>query len=352
MDPLTQGLLGATLCGAVFSKQLGRWSWLVGFVAGIAADADVIAYLWMQPLDALYHHRFITHTFWFIPIGGFIVALPFMLMPKMRLRRKSLILAAIAGYATHAPLDMMTSYGTPFFWPLDMTRISLDIMPIVDPLFSLILFVGVILLIIKRSNTVGRLTLLIAGLYLAIAATQHNSAINAQLALIDHRNQDVQIARVMPTPGNIMVWNSIYKTKSEICTDIIRVTLSSEPVMIVEGKRHKLARQKQIFKKHKITDQHRISKDIANFRWFASELVAPIDPKKPAQLADMRYLALGQPDIPLWYLKVDYKNPDQPAKLVHNEIDTKAAIQSLWELIKAAPQNAKPVTDYYPVIEY
>ncbi|HAI13527.1 MAG TPA: hypothetical protein DCM28_17605 [Phycisphaerales bacterium] len=351
MDPLTQGLLGATICGSLFSKQLGRWSWAVGLVAGLLADADMIVSLWMTPLDALYYHRHFTHTLWFIPIGGLLAALPFMLVPKMRLRRKSLILASMAAFASHAPLDILTSYGTPFFWPIDYTRISLDIMPIVDPLFTLILLIGTILLTIKRSSKVGRLTLLVAGLYVAFAATQHNRALNAQLALSEYRGNKVQIARVMPTPGNVLVWNSVYKTADTIYTDVIRVPLSSEKAKIIEGKKYLVLRQAQIFKKHKITEDSRLAKDIANFQWFTGELAAPYDSQKPNELADMRYMMQFGDRQPLWYIKVAYKKPDQPAVLIHPEFDRKEVFNKLWELIKAAPENAKSVTEYYPVIE-
>ena len=83
MDPLTQCLLGACVCGGLFSKQLGRWSWAVGLVAGLLADADMLVNLWMTPLDALYFHRHFTHTLWFIPIGGLIACLPFLFVPKL-----------------------------------------------------------------------------------------------------------------------------------------------------------------------------------------------------------------------------------------------------------------------------
>ena len=348
MDPLTQGLLGACVCGGLFSKQLGRWSWAVGLVAGLLADADMLVNLWMTPLDALYFHRHFTHTLWFIPIGGLIACLPFLFVPKMRLRRKSLMMGAIAAYASHAPLDMLTSYGTPFFWPLDYTRISLDILPIVDPIFTLILLVGVIVLTIKRSNAIGRLTLMLLGMYIAFAATQHNRATNAQIALIENRSQKAEIARVMPTLGNVLVWQSVYKTGGAIQTDILRVPLTSDPVMVVEGKSHALLKKERVFKKRKITADNQIAKDIEEFEWFAGGLVAPVDNRQQNHLADWRYTI---DDTPLWYLKVEFKNPDKRGVLVHNEIDRKAALKKLWELIKAPPAHAKSIVKYYPVIE-
>ncbi len=351
MDPLTQGLLGATLCGSLFSKQLGRWSWAVGLVSGMLADADMIVSLWMPPLEALYYHRHFTHTFWFIPIGGLIASLPFMLIPKMRLRRKSLIMASIAAFATHAPLDMLTSYGTPIFWPFDYTRISLDIMPIVDPIFTFILLIGMIVMTIRRSNMVGRLTLLLAGLYIAFAATQHNRALNAQLALSEHRNNKPEIVRVMPTPGNLLVWNSVYKSGDAIYTDLIRVPLSSEKARIIEGKRTEMLRKDRIFKRHKIADDSRVAKDITNFEWFAGGLVAPLDRQQPNELADMRYTIQWMGNTPLWTIKVKFAKPDEPAELVYHRPDRKEAISKLWELVKAAPENSKSVVEYYPIIE-
>lgn len=352
MDPLTQGLLGACVCGGLFSKQLGRWSWAIGLFAGVLADADMLVNLWMTPLDALYYHRHFTHTLWFIPIGGLLACLPFLFVPKMRLRRKSLIIGAIAAYASHAPLDMLTSYGTPFFWPIDYTRISLDIMPIVDPLFTLILLVGVIGLTIKRSSAVGRLTLLLIGMYIAFAATQHNRAVNAQIALIASRNNtNVTIARVMPTLGNILVWQSVYKTSGAIQTDILRVPLTSDPVRVIEGKRHNLLKKERVFKKRKIKSQQQIAKDIENFEWFAGGLVAPVNNQHQNHLADWRYMTPGNDNMPFWYLKVEFKNPDKPGILVHNEMDHQAALKNLWELIKAPPAHAKSIVEYYPDLE-
>jgi inner membrane protein len=260
-------------------------------------------------------------------------------------------MAAIAAYATHAPLDMLTSYGTPIFWPVDFTRISLDIMPIIDPIFTLILLIGMIAMTIRRSNMLGRLTLLIVGLYIAFAATQHNRALNAQLALSEHRSNKPDIVRVMPTPGNVLVWNSVYLASGTIYTDLIRVPLTSEKARIIEGKQFEVLKKERLYKRHKITEESRVAQDIVNFEWFAGGLVAPLDRKNNNELADMRYTIQWMNNAPLWTIKVDFAKPDEPAELVFHKTDRKEALNKLWELVKAAPENSKSVIEYYPIVE-
>ena len=68
-----------------------------------------------------------------VPIGGLIAALPFLSMRDNRQRWRTIIAACTLGYASHAPLDVLTSYGTLWLWPFSRARLELDWMSIVDP---------------------------------------------------------------------------------------------------------------------------------------------------------------------------------------------------------------------------
>ena len=70
MDPLTQGALGAALpqSTAVRGKYAGS-AGLFGFLAGMAADLDVLIRSSSDPLLFLEYHRQFTHSLVFIPVG-------------------------------------------------------------------------------------------------------------------------------------------------------------------------------------------------------------------------------------------------------------------------------------------
>ena len=54
---------------------------------------------------------------------------------------KQIYLFSFLGYFSHGLLDACTSYGTVLFWPLSNQRVGLNIISIIDPLFT-----GVILI--------------------------------------------------------------------------------------------------------------------------------------------------------------------------------------------------------------
>jgi inner membrane protein len=127
MDPLTQGVLGATLpqATAARGKRVAA-AGLLGFLAGMAADLDVFIRSSDDPLLFLEYHRQFTHALIFIPVGGLICALVLHLLlgRKRGLEFRQSWLYCTLGYATHALLDACTTYGTMLFWPFSDVRIA------------------------------------------------------------------------------------------------------------------------------------------------------------------------------------------------------------------------------------
>ncbi|MBU0538011.1 MAG: metal-dependent hydrolase, partial [Gammaproteobacteria bacterium] len=140
MDPLTQGLLGAVAVRNSGSKVAKRGGVvLLGFLAGMAADLDVIIRSTSDPLLFLEYHRQFTHSLIFIPLGGLICGL---VLHKLIGQRNALswqqsVLFCTLGYATHALLDACTTYGTQLYWPFSNERVAWNIMSIIDPLYTL-----------------------------------------------------------------------------------------------------------------------------------------------------------------------------------------------------------------------
>ena len=138
MDPFAQGLAGAALASTIIrDNEDTRVALVVGFLAGLAPDLDVFIHSSEDPLLRLEFHRQFTHSLFFIPLGGLLVAI--FLWPF--LRRKGTLFSiwkfSVLGYGTHGLIDACTSYGTYLFWPFSYTRVAWNNVSIVDPVFSL-----------------------------------------------------------------------------------------------------------------------------------------------------------------------------------------------------------------------
>ena len=70
MDPLTQGALGAALPLATRRRAGAVAAGALGFVAGMAADLDVLIRSDLDTLLYLQYHRQFTHSLIFIPVGS------------------------------------------------------------------------------------------------------------------------------------------------------------------------------------------------------------------------------------------------------------------------------------------
>ena len=85
MDPLTQGLAGAALPQAAARRGAVAIAGLLGFLAGMTPDLDVLIRSSEDPLLFLEYHRQFTHSLVFIPVGGALCAL--LLHPLLGRRR-------------------------------------------------------------------------------------------------------------------------------------------------------------------------------------------------------------------------------------------------------------------------
>ena len=156
MDPLTQGVLGASLPQSLGKARDAASAGLLGFLAGMSADLDVLIRSTTDPLLFLEYHRQFTHSLIFIPIGGVLCALLLHALIGRRrgLRFRQTWLFCTLGYATHALLDACTTYGTMLLWPFSEQRFAWNTISIIDPLFTLPLLVGVLLAAKKRHAAV------------------------------------------------------------------------------------------------------------------------------------------------------------------------------------------------------
>ena len=135
MDPITQGTVGAAFAQSAANKNNILRISIIGFLAGLAPDLDVLIRSSTDPILFLEYHRQFSHSLFFIPFGSLIVALLIFPLVKKSMSLKTVYLACFLGYATHGILDACTSYGTLLFWPFSNERITWNTISIVDPSF-------------------------------------------------------------------------------------------------------------------------------------------------------------------------------------------------------------------------
>jgi len=309
LDLLTQGLLGGTLALAVAGKQESRSATVIGFAAALVADADILIGASGDPLLNLEFHRHFTHALIFIPVGALIAALLLWPLLRKRLGFRKIYGYAFLGYATSGLLDACTSYGTHLLWPFSDERIAWSVIAIVDPVFSLVLLIALILGFKYCKPVPARVGLALAGAYLSMGLWQHENALRSATELAEQRGHEVQRIIVKPTMANLLLWRSVYQSGDLFYVDAIRVGLGS--MRIYRGE------SAQVFN----LDQDRpelgrdsvLARDIERFSALANGYVAP-DSGRANVLIDIRYSMLPISITPMWGIDLDVASNTQHAK--------------------------------------
>ncbi len=305
MDPLTQGVLGAALPQAAAPKKYSWVAGVLGFLAGLSADLDVLIRSNTDPLLFLEYHRQFTHSLIFIPLGGLICALALhtLIGRKRGLSFSRSYLYCTLGYATHAVLDACTTYGTMLFWPFSDVRIAWNTISIIDPLFTLPMLVLIVLAAIKKRPAFARIALVWGLAYMGLGLLQRNEAMDMGYELARQRGHSPIRLEAKPSFANILVWKIVYETDDKFYVDAVRARLS--PKVFQGGTLNKLDVSRDFPWLDKNSQQAR---DIERFRWFSNGYVAR-DPTNKNRVIDIRYSLVPNEIAPLWSIELQ---PDAP----------------------------------------
>lgn len=150
MDPFSQAALGAVVGQAVGHRRLGYRAAVLGAAAGALPDVDVLFSVGGDYFDQLVTHRGITHSLLFAPVMGPLLGLAAWWWRRPRENPPggagpwAWILVATLALLSHPLLDLLTPYGTQLLLPFSNARFALNVMPIIDPLYTLLLAGGLI----------------------------------------------------------------------------------------------------------------------------------------------------------------------------------------------------------------
>ena len=300
MDPLTQGLVGASLSQSASKKQHLVAAGVLGMLAGMAPDLDILIQSSSDPLLFLEYHRQFTHSLVFIPIGSLLCALALypMLGKRFGLSFKQSWWYCALGYATHGLLDACTSYGTQLFWPLTNARYSWNTVSVIDPLFTLPILIGVLFVLLTRNPWYGRIALIWALAYLSFGVIQRERAEEAGWKVAKARQHVPLRLEAKPTFANILVWKVIYEADGNYYVDAIRV---GTYIKIYTGESVTKLDVSKDFPWLSRTSQQ--AADIERFRWFSDGFVVR-DPNNERRIIDVRYSLVPNQINALWSIEL------------------------------------------------
>ena len=331
MDPITQGAFGAVFAQTQGNKKELAKAALIGAIAGVAPDLDVLIRSSNDSLLALEYHRHFTHSLLFIPFGGLIVSL--ILQPllgrRLGISFKQTLLWCIVGFATHGLLDGCTSYGTQLFWPLSDKRFAWDIISIIDPLVTLPLMTLIVLAGLSKARRYVAIAIVWLVLYFGFSSYQHQRALDEGQKLAVSRGLNVENIEAKPSFANILIWKIITTTKDTYHVDAVKIGWK-EPTIWEGDTIKKLSIDRDLPWLDKNSQQ---AKDIERFRWFSTGYIA-LDQQHPNRVVDIRYSLLPQKIQALWGIKLSpTASPEQHVEFYNDRGDSKSAINTLWQMI-------------------
>ncbi len=327
MDPLTQGVLGATIPQALSNKKQHMvLAGVMGFFAGMAADLDVLIRSPSDPLLFLEYHRQFTHSLVFIPLGGLLCA--FILHRLVGRKRGASFstswLFSTIGYATHALLDACTTYGTMLFWPFSDTRVAWNVISVIDPLYTVPLLFLLLFSTKFKIRWLARVAVVWVFAYPLLGMLQRDRAVAAGWELAGSRKHQPLRLEAKPSFGNILVWKVVYETADKFYVDAFRTgaTMHHFPGDSV----YKLDAERDM---PWLRPESQQARDLERFRWFSNGYIAR-DPEHQHRVIDIRYSLIPNRVDALWSIELTPEANDKDHVKYLTSRDTSPEILSIF----------------------
>jgi inner membrane protein len=248
---------------------------------------------------------------------------------------------ALAGWATHAPLDAFTSYGTQLLWPFSDVRVAWNFVSIVDPVVTAPLALGVLLALWLARAWPAAAALAVAAAWLGVGGLQHLRAAQAQEALARARGHDVARARVDPSLGNVVVWRSLYQTADgRLHADAVRVPLLGRAVTVREGVSGSVVLEREIAALPAAAPEA-VARAARVWFWFTDGWVGRL-PGAGIVLADHRYAGDPAGLAPLWAMTLRPDDPEAPVSRTRPRLGGRG-LGDLWREVTGRDPRHRPL---------
>lgn len=219
MDSLSQIVLGAATFALLKDKEIGKKALLYGAILGTIPDLDIIVNPFYNTIEQLAIHRAFSHSIFFSILLSLLFGKIFSKIHKTSF--SSWFWASFFALFTHPLLDVCTTYGTRLFYPLNKSYFALDNVFVIDPLYTIWLLIGCILLLIMKKNNPNRITVIKYSLVLSTAYLLFGLLVNLYVKNhfkneLNRQNIAYEKVKIVPTPFNTILWQGIVKTEEGI----------------------------------------------------------------------------------------------------------------------------------------
>jgi inner membrane protein len=338
MDPLTHALAGAAAARVVTGRSLRAAALVPGAIGALLPDVDALIRSSADPLLYAEFHRHFTHSLAFVPVGGLVASLPWLVHRATRGQWRAYLAAATVGYATHGVLDASTTYGTLLLWPFSTTRVSWDAVAIVDPIVTLVLVVGLTLAFWRRNAAPAAAALLVCGAYLAAGTAARDRAMEAQQEIASARGHTIVRGAVFPGFASNVLWRSLYLAGGTLYMDRIRVPWSGSPTW-KPGTTVPLFRFSDLAPQ--VRTDPRLARDFWRFNWFTDGWMTRT-PGDATLIADARYSESSDRFEPVWGIQLDVPGP-VPVAWIDRSGQRRIDPRELWDEIRGADPGYRPL---------
>lgn len=217
MDSLTHVFLGGVVGHAIAGKQLGRKAMIIGGLAQSIPDLDVIAGIWLSPVDDLLAHRGITHSFLFAAVTAASLGWLFWKWRAGPLRLSTWILLFAAELFAHDLLDSLNNYGTAWWEPFSHQRVAFNTIFVADPFYTIWSILGCAGIWFSvspaRKFKWMAASLLISNCYLAYGAFNRSYVVSDLKA--SFQSDGIVPRRLFATPAPFNAWLWFYAAETD-----------------------------------------------------------------------------------------------------------------------------------------
>jgi len=225
MDNLTHSLTGALAAKLIETSfpasqnepnENRKKFWLL--VASVnLPDIDVALGLWGDPIFSIQHHRGLTHSLLFAPLFALLPALLLAKFGKLKNFKTPWFCAAI-GIVLHIFFDVITPFGTQLFAPFSTARHARDWMFIIDPFFTGILALALLLAKIfaprRRQFLFGGAIFVV--LYLGVESINHHLADKRFETALRRAGIASTKISALPQPLSVFRWMGLAQTEDGV----------------------------------------------------------------------------------------------------------------------------------------
>lgn len=240
MDSITHLFLGGAIAAAIAPAKYRRVAILAGAVINTLPDLDVLPLALVEdPVMVMTWHRGATHSLLVLPwVAGLLWWLLKSRWQPVREAPTRWFWLILLTLLAHPLIDAFTVYGTQLFWPLATPPAMWSSLFIIDPLFTLPLFVACVAAWWLREKPAAQralaMGLLLSGSYLAwsqIAKWRVDAIAESSLAALGL--QDAPRVST-PMPFTTLLWRVVVMTPNGFMESQRSLVADSGPMQFVE----------------------------------------------------------------------------------------------------------------------